>query len=153
MHFSWIPCLKDSAFEWIANSCSFLSIYLLFKSMTWNFWLLIFRISLNGIIFPVISVYTISVFSYDSKWYIKINSFFLDEPERPKLVLKPRTATQLINALAEPKQATAIFVQLKRVKKICLNWKDMNMMCIWMGCNKLFFLKKRMCETKNKQPQ
>lgn len=32
-----------------------------------------------------------------------------DESERPRLVLKPRTVTEPINALAETKQAAAIF--------------------------------------------
>lgn len=33
----------------------------------------------------------------------------LDDSERPRLVLKPRTVTDPINALAETKQAAAIF--------------------------------------------
>lgn len=32
-----------------------------------------------------------------------------DEAERPRLVLKPRTVTEPMNALAETKQAAAIF--------------------------------------------
>lgn len=33
----------------------------------------------------------------------------IDEAERPRLVLKPRTVTEPINALAETKQSAAIF--------------------------------------------
>lgn len=33
----------------------------------------------------------------------------VDEAERPRLVLKPRTVTEPINALAETKQAATIF--------------------------------------------
>lgn len=34
---------------------------------------------------------------------------FADDAERPRLVLKPRTVTDPVNALAETKQAAAIF--------------------------------------------
>lgn len=35
--------------------------------------------------------------------------FRIDEAERPRLVLKPRTVTEPINALADTKQSAAIF--------------------------------------------
>lgn len=35
--------------------------------------------------------------------------FHKDDAERPRLVLKPRTVAEPINALAETKQAAAIF--------------------------------------------
>lgn len=41
-------------------------------------------------------------------WILKI-LFYLDDAERPRLVLKPRTITEPINALAETKQSASIF--------------------------------------------
>lgn len=35
--------------------------------------------------------------------------YYLDETERPRLVLKPRTVTEPINAVADTKQSAAIF--------------------------------------------
>lgn len=39
--------------------------------------------------------------------------FLLDESERPRLVLKPRTIAEPINALAETKQSASIFGNAK----------------------------------------
>lgn len=44
--------------------------------------------------------------SFDSLF---IGLSFADDAERPRLVLKPRTVTDPVNALAETKQAAAIF--------------------------------------------
>lgn len=42
-------------------------------------------------------------------WWNQMWSQFVDESERPRLVLKPRTVTEPINAVAETKQAATIF--------------------------------------------
>lgn len=53
------------------------------------------------------------VFSHSSlnfDFYHHLFSYcIVDESERPRLLLKPRTVTEPINALAETKQAASIF--------------------------------------------